>query len=123
MATAEKLCKECGKPLYGRVDKKFCNDWCRNSYNNKRVTGTGTFVKTVNSILKRNRSILEKNIPENRDSVKTNRKRLLENGFMFEYFTNIQTTRKGSEYYFCYEYGYQVLENGYFYIIKKKIDA
>ena len=28
-------CLECGEPLKGRVDKKFCSDYCRNSHNNK----------------------------------------------------------------------------------------
>ena len=31
---SDKLCLEHETPLIGRVDKKFCNDMCRNSYNN-----------------------------------------------------------------------------------------
>ena len=31
----EKNCLECGTRIIGRADKKFCNDSCRNSYNNK----------------------------------------------------------------------------------------
>ena len=29
-----KKCLSCGKLLKGRVDKKFCDDYCRNNYNN-----------------------------------------------------------------------------------------
>ena len=29
-------CLECGEKIIGRSDKKFCNDACRNSYNNKQ---------------------------------------------------------------------------------------
>ena len=31
----EKMCPECGKPVFGRIDKKFCSDACRNAFNNK----------------------------------------------------------------------------------------
>jgi len=35
LAAAEnKTCLACGKILKGRVDKKFCDDYCRNNYNN-----------------------------------------------------------------------------------------
>ena len=27
-------CLECREPVKGRVDKKFCSDYCRNAYNN-----------------------------------------------------------------------------------------
>ena len=30
-----RLCLECGDHLKGRIDKKFCSDYCRNSFNNK----------------------------------------------------------------------------------------
>ena len=31
-----KVCLACGKPLKGRIDKKFCDDYCRNNYNNQQ---------------------------------------------------------------------------------------
>ena len=31
----ERKCLECGTVLKGRSDKKFCSDYCRNTYNNK----------------------------------------------------------------------------------------
>ena len=42
----EKKCLECESPLVGRVDKKFCSDYCRNSYNNKINTNNNFF--TIN---------------------------------------------------------------------------
>ena len=30
-----KECLECGVLVKGRIDKKFCSDYCRNSFNNK----------------------------------------------------------------------------------------
>ena len=32
---SKKTCLECGDTFAGRVDKKFCSDGCRNTYNNK----------------------------------------------------------------------------------------
>ncbi|WP_170122572.1 hypothetical protein [Mucilaginibacter oryzae] len=31
----ERVCLDCGTPLQGRADKKFCNDLGRNNYNNQ----------------------------------------------------------------------------------------
>lgn len=31
----QKKCLECERPVFARVDKKFCSDGCRNAYNNK----------------------------------------------------------------------------------------
>ena len=33
----ERKCLYCGEPLIGRVDKKFCCDSCRNSYNYEKT--------------------------------------------------------------------------------------
>ena len=32
-STAQK-CLQCDKVIRGRIDKKFCDDWCRNNFNN-----------------------------------------------------------------------------------------
>lgn len=34
-ATETATCLNCDKTLKGRTDKKFCDDYCRNSYNNQ----------------------------------------------------------------------------------------
>jgi hypothetical protein len=33
--TDGQTCAECGKGLFGRTDKRFCNDTCRNGFNRK----------------------------------------------------------------------------------------
>ncbi|MEO7801082.1 MAG: DUF2116 family Zn-ribbon domain-containing protein, partial [Ginsengibacter sp.] len=57
----EKKCLACGKPLRGRVDKKFCDDYCRNNYNNRqKAKGShSSFVRNINNCLLKNRKILE----------------------------------------------------------------
>ena len=58
MTVVSKLCLECDHPLFGRVDKKFCNDQCRNTYNNRVNKTTNDFVRNINVILRRNRKII-----------------------------------------------------------------
>ncbi|MCD4727287.1 MAG: hypothetical protein K8R46_06480 [Pirellulales bacterium] len=36
---------------------------------------------------------------------------LLGLGFDFDYFTNLYTTKNNNTYYFCYDYGYLLIED------------
>lgn len=65
------------------------------------------YLRKVNHILKRNRTILKTMNPEGK--VKVTLKALQECGFDFEYFTSIYVTKKGDQYRYCYEYGYLLL--------------
>tara|TARA_R110000868_G_scaffold64629_5_gene194138 strand:+ start:92 stop:454 length:363 start_codon:yes stop_codon:yes gene_type:complete len=113
----ERQCLECGEKLYGRVDKKFCSDQCRSSYNNKQNMDSSAYVRKVNQILKKNRRILEKQVPQNKG--KAAREKLLELGFNFNYFTNTLETKDGRIYYYCYDYGYFSIENDWYALVKK----
>lgn len=112
----QRQCIECGKPLIGRIDKKFCNNICRNDYNNAQYGKTNNYIRKVNRILKRNRQILENHTPQDK-SVKVAKKTLVKDGFSFEYFTHTYTTKAGKTYHFCYEYGYLDLEDDYFALV------
>jgi YHS domain-containing protein len=118
MAIKKRKCPECGEEFHGRVDKKFCSDQCRNTFNNRNNSDVTNHVRNINRILKKNRRILESLNPEGK--AKSSRKKLSELGFNFSYFTNILKTQKGATYYFCYEYGYLELENDYFFLVKTK---
>jgi len=111
-----KKCLECDEKIIGRTDKKFCSDICRNSYNNKINSVTNNYVRVVNTMLKRNRKILEELVPAT--STKTTKEKLLQRGFNFHYFTNIHKGRKGS-YYFCYDYGYHALGKDQYILVKR----
>lgn len=113
-----KECLECGESIIGRIDKKFCSDLCRNSFNNKINSVNSTYVRTVNTMLKRNRKILEELVPS--QTSKTTKAKLLQKGFNFHYYTNVDQTRKGSRCFFCYEYGYLPLEKDNYILIKRK---
>lgn len=114
----DKVCLECGEKIKGRIDKKFCSDCCRNSYNNKLNSNSSGYVKNVNAILRKNRRILEE-LTLGR-TAKASEAKLLERGFNFHYYTNTYTTQKGVKYYFCYEYGYTPLEKKIYFLVKRK---
>ena len=111
-------CLECGEKIIGRSDKKFCNDACRNSYNNKQNKDSSNLMRTINSKLRKNFKILyEQNFIENK--AKTSKNKLTTAGFDFEYFTNIKIYKNGSQYFFVYDYGYKLLEDGFVLVVRK----
>lgn len=111
----QRFCLDCGEALLGRADKKFCNDNCRNNYNNRLNSDATNYVRRVNGILRKNRRILAELNPSDKATV--HRDKLVERGFNFSYFTNTYTTQKGATYHFCYEYGYLELDNDFFMIV------
>lgn len=111
-----RLCLDCGSPLYGRIDKKFCHDQCRSSYNNKIKAGNNGIIKSVNLILKRNRDILEKLNPGK--ETKISGSKLMATGFNFNYHTHSNDNYRGHTSTFCYENGYIRLRSGEYLLIK-----
>jgi len=114
----ERFCIECGTKLIGRIDKKFCSDQCRNTYNNRMNRDETSYMTRINRILRKNRKILKEFNPSGKS--KTSRKKMEEAGFNFKYFTHVYKTKEGKVYYFCYEYGYLPLEKNYFALVINK---
>lgn len=113
-------CLECNETLIGRIDKKFCSDQCRNTYNNRQNGSSNNYVRSINNILRKNRRILETVNPG--EKTKTTRDRLLREGFNFQHFTGTYTTKAGAVYYFCYELGYLPLDNDEYLVVKREMD-
>ena len=111
-------CRECGDILKGRSDKKFCNDYCRSSYNNRLKNGQHKIVRNINNILAKNRKILE-TLLNGKAIKKVSPEGLMELGFQFKYVTQLYKTGVGKTYYFCYDYGYMKLDNGSFLVVRK----
>jgi hypothetical protein len=116
---SSRKCLACDKNLQGRADKKFCNDYCRNAYNNQLKASGTTIVRNINNILLKNRRILE-HVLGQEDMGKTNKEKLLQQGFRFNYLTHTYTNKKGNIYSFCYEYGYLPLENDWYLVVRRK---
>lgn len=116
----KRTCPECGEPIHGRVDKKFCSDMCRNAFNNKNNSDSNNFVRNVNNALRKNRRILESTLVG--DKITLPRQKLLDKGFNFSLHTSHHKTRNNDTYLFCYEYGYLPLENDFVLVVKRKVE-
>ncbi|MEQ9287041.1 MAG: hypothetical protein RIG77_09050 [Cyclobacteriaceae bacterium] len=110
-------CPECGRAIFGRIDKKFCSDACRNAFNNKANSDATNYVRNVNNILRKNRRILLELNPSGK--TKTHKDKLLKSGFDFDFYTNTYTTKAGQQYHFCYDQGYLMLDEGFVLLVQK----
>ena len=88
-------CLACKEAVKGRIDKKFCSDYCRNAY--KILSELNVSGKT-----------------------KVTRTKLYDNGFDFQFFTSIYKTKTGNTYFYVYNEGYLTLENDTFLLIRKE---
>ena len=120
MEVVNKTCLTCGKTVRGRSDKKFCDDYCRNNYNNQLKAGDNNYVRNINNQLRKNRRILHEILPGNEEVAKTTKNKLIQEGFRFKYITHTYTNKKGNTYFFCYEYGYLPLEQDLYLVVKRK---
>ena len=102
-------CTECGAPLRGRTDKKFCGDMCRTSHHNKKMQQKNKLIKNTISILTKNREVLN-SISEKGDifisiEVVNNK------GFRKEYFTHHRTLENTGNYKCCFEFGIKEIDS------------
>lgn len=116
--TIKKECLECGNSIHGREDKKFCSDQCRNTWNNRQNKAANTLIRKTNATLRKNRRILMDLNPDGKKKV--NREELIRNGFNFDYFTDIYTTKTDKEYRYCYDQGYLEISPGWYILVEKK---
>ncbi len=107
----KKLCLSCKSEIFGRVDKKFCSDYCRNIFHNEINRDSSAYIRKVNNVLRRNRRILAKFNPKGKSKILESV--LLEEGYNFGFHTNVYNTKKGGKYYFCYDQGFIKLEDGW----------
>lgn len=113
-----KQCLECDNEIKGRIDKKFCSDYCRNAYNNKLNKDSNNLVRNTNNRLRKNYRILEAyELKEGK--TRTTKNSLLNKGFDFDYITSLYTTKKGSTYFFVYDLGYLPLDNDFYMLVKR----
>ncbi len=116
--SSERICRECGDILRGRSDQKFCNDQCRNTYNNRLLRDASGVIRQVNRTLRKNQAILSGLNHAGKTTVMQSE--LSHQGFNFNYFTNIYTTRNGRTYFFCYDKGYALVESGKALLVDKQ---
>lgn len=110
-------CKECGDALNGRIDKKYCSDYCRNTYNNRVNKDAKNLIRNTNNRLRKNYNVLTE--LNTTGKTKTTRSKLISRNFDFNYFTQIYTTKTGNIYYYIYDQGYLELDNEIYLLIKR----
>lgn len=103
-------CIECGAPLTGRSDKKFCSDYCRATYHNSQYRRAASEQAPVARILRRNFYILGKLHATGRH--RADRESLRKLDFNTEYFTAARKGPFGRRIYSCYTYSYRFTLSG-----------
>lgn len=111
-------CLECGTELFGRVDKKFCNDACRNAHNNRANGAMSNNMRNINRQLAKNRKILAALNPSGKS--KSTIDILIGKGYDFNLHTSMYINQKGGKYFFCYEQGFIEFEDGIVALVVKK---
>ena len=114
----KRTCEHCGTAIFGRIDKRFCSDYCRNSAHNIQNRDSTNYMRKVNNILRKNRRILSKLNPKGKAKIQSTV--LMEEGFNFAYYTNVYETKKGGKYFFCYDQGYIRLEDDWIALVVRE---
>ncbi len=122
MIPEKKNCQSCDKTIHGRADKRFCDDYCRNSYNNQLKSSSSNQVRNIQNYLKKNRHILEKILDDGVETVKIPKEKLFGQGYHFKYHTHTYINPKGNIYFYCFEYGILELENGWLLVVRHRGD-
>jgi len=105
-------CENCGRELFGRTDKRFCNDGCRNQFNREksirdqqRPPGN---LPEIFQVIKQNHRILQTYHPERlaaNEFAFVDIKQLMAAGFNFKFFTSTGEI-DNQEYRFCFDIGW-----------------
>ena len=102
-------CLECGTSIsYGRKDKKFCCEECKNRHHNALARMSRTAKKKVMSILERNYDILDMLVREDVKAVWLSD--LIEQGFNPGYSTFYRKTGRKDRYH-CFDISYFMTPN------------
>ena len=102
-------CLECGDRIeYGRQDKKFCCETCKNRYNNRKARGSRGIKVKVLSALEKNHNILERVLKLGLDSISVAELRCL--GFNFDYVTSYHKVRRHDEFG-CFDISFTVVSD------------
>lgn len=114
-----KTCLECGEVIKGRIDKKFCSDYCRNAFNNKVNKDSKNLIRNINNRLRKNYKIITE--LNTTGKTKVSRSKMFDKGFDFNFFTSLYKTKTGNTYFYIYDQGYLPLENELILLIKREV--
>ncbi len=115
----KRSCLYCGHRVIGRIDKKFCSDSCRNTFNNELNQDLNNLMRTTHNQLRKNYRIL-RHIHLNSTPKKKSLHLLINKDFNFDLFTSTYKNKQGKTYYFIYDIGYLKLDQTSFIVVQKK---
>lgn len=93
-------CLECGTIFYGRTNKVFCCEACKNRYHNRKYQETRNVKLRIRHILEKNYTILSGLVSDKISSI--GRDELMLKGFNPEYVTGCMRMNK-RELCYCYD--------------------
>lgn len=101
----KRTCLNCNEEITGRIDKKYCSEYCKSNYHYEQKKGQqDSLFKRIDLQLKLNRRLLKDFNKAGKATIRA--KKLLEAGFNPEYFTHYWKNSKGDVYLFVYEFGF-----------------
>lgn len=116
MKRNQTYCLQCGLPLVGRADKKYCDDGCRNTYHNARMMDANRICRPYHRSLKQNYSLLFEHFNSGQQLV--HKDELLMYGFDPKVGTGINLMEDGTLCYGVYDLEYYEKKDRYIYIRK-----
>lgn len=99
-------CLYCGAPLYGRPDKQFCSNRCKDAWHNSRKSLIRKTRADVMDILESNHSILASLSQSGQSFWLTSL--VEEMGFRYDYFTRLVGFKRGYMVCECFDIRYRV---------------
>jgi len=103
-------CLSCFEPLTGRIDKIYCDEHCKSSYQYKQIKEDKASLHfKINRQLRRNKKILKDHNKAGKATVRASELHKL--GFNPRIFTHYWKAKNGNTYLFVFEYGWQEIKD------------
>jgi len=112
------VCLQCGAPVKGRADKKFCNTTCKNEFNYKNQSITKSDVQSIDAILHRNRIILMTLMGDSKKEI-FDKMILTRAKFRFEYHTGHYLNKEGKTYWLLYDFAFMEFSDQRILVVRK----
>lgn len=104
-------CLACHAELFGRSDKKYCDQYCKSNYQYQQIKADNSSIHfRVTKQLKKNRTILKEFNKAGKATVRV--QDLVNLGFNPRIFTHYWKTKRNT-YLFVYDYGFMKIMDNY----------
>ena len=103
-----RVCLNCGEPITGRADKRFCCSKCKNEWNNSLSILDRQNRNRIINILLKNYMVLQAALESEEKAPELGT--LVKAGFHPEYVTGFRRVRRGRDEYRCFDICYNKTE-------------